>query len=71
MWLLAAVVHVLDHSWRKSLQSQSVVNGDGDPTRHAWLTTDHTANFCLEGKMAAFVFCHFHPVHPLKCATMI
>lgn len=66
MWLLAAVVHVLDHSWRKSLQSQCVVNGDGDPARHARVTTDDTANFSLEGKMAALVFCHFHPVHPLK-----
>lgn len=64
--LLGAVVHVLDHSWRKRLQSQSVVNGDGDPAPHGRLATDDAADLGLEGKVAAFMLCHFHPVHPLQ-----
>lgn len=40
MRLLCAVVHVLDGSWRKSLQSQSVVDSNGDPARHSWVSAD-------------------------------
>lgn len=66
MRLLCAVVHVLDGSWRKSLQSQSVVDSDGDPAGHSWVFADYTAYLRLKRKMATFVLRHFHPVHPLQ-----
>lgn len=71
MRLLGGVVQVLDVSWRKSLQSQSVVDSDGDPACIRWVVANKTAYLSLKGKMATFMLCHFHPVHPLqKVKTM-
>lgn len=66
MWLLGGVVHVLDDSWRQSLQSQSVIDSDGDPAWHGRVFADYTAYLGLKGKMAAVVLCHLYPVHPLE-----
>lgn len=66
MRLLGAVIHVLDGSWRKSLQSQSVIDSDGDPAWHSWVAADQTAYLGLKRKMATLVLCHFIPIHPLQ-----
>ena len=61
-----AVVQVLDVSWREGLQGQRVVDGDGDPARCGGTPAENLTDLCLEGKMAAVVLRHLHPVHPLQ-----
>ena len=63
---------MLDDSRWKSLQSQSIVDSNGDPARVGRVIAEYTAYISLKRKMAAIVLCHFHTVHPLeKVETMI
>lgn len=64
--VLGGVVHMLDGSWRECLQSQGVVDSNGDPTGHTWVLTDDITYLSLKGKMASLMLCHFHPIHPLS-----
>ncbi len=66
MSLHSRVVHVMDASWRKSLQSQRVVHGDGDPAWHRWVLPDYTTYLSLKRKVATLMLGHLHPVHPLQ-----
>ena len=62
----AGVVQVLDVSWGEGLQRQRVVDGDGDPARRGGIPAENATDLRLEGKMAAVVLGHLHPVHPLR-----
>lgn len=62
---------MLDDSWRESLQSQGVVDSNGYPARCSWVITDYASYLSLKRKMATFVLCDFHPVHPLQNTNVI
>jgi len=66
MRLPGEVVQVLDAPRGQGVQGQRVVDGDGDPARRGGrVRAENVAHLRLEGKMAAVVLGHLHPVHPL------